>query len=166
MLLEATDGPTRAAKHLERAKAAAPAATRREQLIVSAMLAAWSVDDTPLAIRICDDIAADFPRDLASVKINQYLNFNLGRLPQMLRCGEAVFEANRDVAYMHGMIAFAYEQCHLLEEAEAAAREALRLQRREPWAQHALAHVLLTTWPDVDEGAAFLEAAARRAGWG
>jgi hypothetical protein len=155
MFLEAPEASARAAKYLQRAEAAAAGATRREQLIVQA-LAAWTRDDVPLAIQLCDDIAAAFPRDLAMVKLNQYLNFNLGRFPEMLRAGEAVFEANRDVAYMHGMMAFAYEQCHLLEEAEAAAREAIRRKRKEPWAQHALAHVLITTGR-IDEGAAFLE---------
>jgi hypothetical protein len=57
---------------------------------------------------------------------------------------------------MHGMTAFAYEQCHLLAEAEAAARAALALRHKEPWAQHALAHVMLTRG-DIDAGAAFLE---------
>jgi hypothetical protein len=155
MFLEAPEAPARAAKYLARAQAAAPGASRREQLIVE-VLAAWSRDDVPLAIQLCDDIAAAFPRDLAIVKLNQYLNFNLGRFPEMLRAGEAVLEANRDVAYMHGMMAFAYEQCHLLEEAEAAAREAIRLRRKEPWAQHALAHVMITQGR-IDEGAAFLE---------
>ncbi|MDR3513913.1 MAG: tetratricopeptide repeat protein [Caulobacteraceae bacterium] len=155
MLLEAPDAPARAAKYLDRAKAAAPGANRREQQTVD-LLGAWARDDVPLALQLCGDIAAAFPHDLVIVKLNQYLNFNLGRLPQMLRAGEAVFEANRDVAYMHGMMAFAFEQCHLLEEAEAAAREALRLKRKEPWAQHALAHVMITQGR-IDEGAAFLE---------
>jgi tetratricopeptide (TPR) repeat protein len=161
MLLESSDAPARAAKYLERAKAAAAGVNRREQLVVN-MLDAWSRDDVPEAIQICDDIAGEFPRDLVMVKLNQYLNFNLGRFPQMLRAAEVVFETNRTVAYMHGMIAFAYEQCHLLDEAETSAREALRIKRKEPWAQHALAHVLLTTGR-IDEGAAFLEDA--RDGW-
>ena len=54
------------------------------------------------------------------------------------------------------MAAFAYEQCHLLEEAELAARTALEMRRKEPWAQHALAHVLLTRGR-IDEGARLLE---------
>jgi hypothetical protein len=54
------------------------------------------------------------------------------------------------------MTAFAYEQCHLLDEAESAARTALELRRKEPWAQHALAHVMLTRGR-IDEGAVFLE---------
>jgi tetratricopeptide (TPR) repeat protein len=157
MLLETSNAPDKARPHLLRAQAAATAATRREQMIVAA-LAAWIDDDVPLAMQLCDDIAGGFPRDLVMVKINQYLNFNLGRFPQMLRAAEAVYDANRDVAYMHGMVAFAYEQCHLMEEAEAAAREALHRQRKEPWAQHALAHVMLTQGR-IDEGSRFLEGA-------
>ena len=42
------------------------------------------------------------------------------------------------------MAAFSWEQCHLLAQAEAAARQALAMTEREPWAQHALAHVMLT----------------------
>jgi len=155
MLLESPDAPVRAGKYLQRALAVSAGATRREQLIVQ-VLRAWIRDDIPLTLQLCDDIAAAFPRDLPIVKLNQYLNFNIGDFPRMLRAGEAVFEANRDVAHMHGMMAFAYEQCHLLEEAEAAAREALRLKRKEPWAQHALAHVMLTQGR-IDEGAAFME---------
>ncbi len=76
-------------------------------------------------------------------------------------CGSAlkVAAANADVPYMHGMTAFAYEQCHLLDAAEAEARAALAMRRKEPWAQHALAHVLLTRGR-IDEGARFLESAA------
>ena len=46
------------------------------------------------------------------------------------------------------MAAFAYEQCHLLDEAEQAARTALAMKRKEPWAQHALAHVHADPRPD------------------
>jgi tetratricopeptide (TPR) repeat protein len=155
MLLEAPEAPARAAKYLARAQATQAGATRREQLAVE-VLAAWSQDDVPMALALCDQAVAAFPRDLVLVKISQYLNFNLGRFAEMLRVALAVLDANREVAYAHGMAAFAYEQCHLLEEAEAAAREALRLKRKEPWAQHALAHVMITQGR-IDEGAHFLE---------
>ena len=155
MLLEAPEAPARARKYLERARASAPGVTPRERLIVQ-VLDAWIADDIPLTLRLCDQIAAAFPRDLPMVKLGQYLNFNEGRFAEMLRAGQAVFEANRDSAPMHAMMAFAYEQCHLLEEAEGFAREALRLERKEPWAQHALAHVMLTQGR-IDEGAAFME---------
>jgi tetratricopeptide (TPR) repeat protein len=155
MLLESPDAPARAAKYRDRARAAAAAASPREQMIVE-VLDAWIADDIPGVLALCDQIAAAFPRDLPVVKLNQYLNFNQGDFPGMLRAGEAVFAHNRHVPAMHGMMAFAYEQCHLLEEAEAAAREALRLKRREPWAQHALAHVMLAQGR-IDEGATFLK---------
>jgi len=57
------------------------------------------------------------------------------------------------------MAALAYEQCHMLNEAESAARKALEMRRKEPWAQHALAHVHLTRGR-IDEGALFLEQVA------
>jgi hypothetical protein len=60
---------------------------------------------------------------------------------------------------MHGMLAFGFEQCHLLRRAEAAARRAVAMRRREPWAHHALAHVMLTEGR-FDEGEAFLRSVA------
>ena len=54
------------------------------------------------------------------------------------------------------MLAFAHEQMHELEAAQNAARRALAMRSKEPWAQHALAHVMLTRG-HIDEGAHFLE---------
>ncbi len=53
------------------------------------------------------------------------------------------------------MLAFGYEQMHQLGEAERSARRALEIKQKEPWAQHALAHVMLSTGR-VREGVAFL----------
>jgi tetratricopeptide (TPR) repeat protein len=158
MLLEAPEGPARAARYLAAAERAAPLATRREQLN-AAMLRAWVDDDVGRTVRICDQISDEFPRDLAIVKTHQYFEFNRGNAPEMLRVALKVGAANTDNAYLRGMTAFGYEQCHLLEEAEAEARAALAMRRKEPWAQHALAHVLLTRGK-MDEGAQFLEDAA------
>jgi tetratricopeptide (TPR) repeat protein len=155
MFLEAPDAALRAAKYLAAAERAAPAATRREQFN-TAVLAAWAADDLPEALRLCERIGEEFPRDLVVVKTHQYFEFNRGNSPQMLRAALRVLPSNSDVAYMHGMVAFAYEQCHLLDDAERAARSALNLRRKEPWAQHALAHVMLTRGR-IDEGALFLE---------
>jgi Tfp pilus assembly protein PilF len=158
MLLEAPQAATRAAQFLAAAERAAPHATRREQLNV-AMLRAWVADDLPLALRLCDQVSDEFPRDLVIAKLQQYFEFNRGNSPAMLRVALKALNAAADVPYVHGMAAFAYEQCHLLAEAEAAARAALAMRHKEPWAQHALAHVLLTLGR-VDEGAHFLEAAS------
>ena len=158
MLLEAPEGSGHAAKYLAAADVAAPAATRREQLNV-AVLRAWIDEDIALTLRLCDQVSDEFPRDLAIVKMHQYLEFNRGRSPEMLRVALKIIEANAEVPYVHGMAAFAYEQCQLLNEAETEARGALALRRKEPWAQHALAHVLLTRGR-VDEGAQFMEEVA------
>jgi tetratricopeptide (TPR) repeat protein len=155
MFLEAPDAPLRAAPYLAAAKRAAPAATRREQLN-TALLDAWAADDLPGTLRLCERVSDEFPRDLVVVKVHQYLEFNRGNAPAMLRIALKAREANADVPYMHGMLAFAYEQCHLLDQAERAACAALDLKRKEPWAQHALAHVMLTRGR-IDPGAAFLE---------
>jgi hypothetical protein len=74
----------------------------------------------------------------------------------MLRLALHAQPAADDVAALHGLLAFGWEQCHRLPEAEAAARRALAMQAAEPWAQHALAHVMLTDGR-LAEGAALLQ---------
>jgi Flp pilus assembly protein TadD len=155
MFLESPDAALHASRYLAAAERAAPAATRREQLN-TALLRAWVADDLPEALRLCERISDEFPRDLVVIKTHQYFEFNRGNSPEMLRVATKVLARNADIPYAHGMAAFAYEQCHLLDEAETAARTALDLRRKEPWAQHALAHVMLTRGR-IDEGAKFLE---------
>jgi tetratricopeptide (TPR) repeat protein len=155
MLLEAPEAPAHAARFLKTAQAAARNANRRERMNLE-FLVRWQRGDIPGALAVGDEIAAEFPRDLVIVKLHQYLNFNRGRAPDMLRIAKSVLNAVADVPYIHGMTAFAYEQCHLLDEAEREANKALALLPKEPWAQHALAHVMLTQGR-IDEGARFLE---------
>jgi hypothetical protein len=154
MFLEAPEAPERAATYVARARAAAPVATPRERGAV-ALVEAWAADDVVAATRIADEIAAGAPRDLAIVKLHQYFDFNRGRCAEMLRIALASLPHAADVPQLHGMVAFGYEQCHLLDEAEQAAHRALALRRAEPWAQHALAHVHLTRGR-VREGLEFM----------
>jgi hypothetical protein len=158
MLLEAPGAAKHAARYLAAAERAAARATRREQLNTS-VLRAWVDDDVPAAVRLCDQASDQFPQDLVLVKTQQYFEFNRGNSPGMLRAALKVQKRNAKIPYIHGMAAFAYEQCHLLDEAELAARTALAFKRKEPWAQHALAHVLLTRG-EIDQGAEFLESVA------
>jgi hypothetical protein len=158
MLLEAPQAPAHAARYLAAAERTAPEATRREQMNVL-VLRAWIDDDVPRAIAACAAGTDEFPRDLVLLKLEQYFEFNQGDFPAMLRAALKVLEHNAEVAYVHGMAAFAYEECHLLREAERAARRALELERKEPWAQHALAHVMLTQGR-IEEGARFLASVA------
>ncbi len=155
MFLESPEAPARAAKYLARAQAAAPIASARERGAL-AVLEAWAADDLDRATRAADEVLAAAPRDLAVLKLHQYFSFIRGRFPSMLRVAQNALPVAGDVAQLHGMLAFGYEQCHLLAEAEAEARTALRMERREPWAHHALAHVMLSS-ARVREGLRFLE---------
>jgi hypothetical protein len=155
MLLEAPEAGERAAKYLTAAEGAAPHATRREQMSV-AILRAWVDDDLSRTVRLCDQVSDEFPRDLVIVKMHEYFEFNRGNSPEMLRVALKVGAANADLPHVRAMAAFAYEECHLLDAAESEARAALAMRREDPWAQHALAHVLLTRGR-MDEGSQFLE---------
>ena len=155
MFLESPEAPARAASYLARASAATAGATRREQLATE-LLRAWAAGDADGAIARAEAMLGQAPRDLAALKLHQYFNFNRGASPEMLRIALAALPSAGDVAQLHGMLAFAYEQCHLLGDAEAAARRALAMLPREPWAQHALAHVMLTQGR-ILEGIGFLE---------
>ena len=159
MLLESPQGAPRARPFLDKALAAD--LNERERRTAD-FLASWVGGDIPVTMALGEAIVRDWPRDLTMVKLSQYLAFNRGEAAPMLRIGLMALPAAEDVAEMHGMVAFAYEECHLLAEGERAARRALELRGREPWAQHALAHVMIAEGR-IDEGARFLEGAAD--GW-
>jgi predicted Zn-dependent protease len=158
MFLESPGASERAAPYIAAAERAAAGATRRERSNLE-ILKAWAGGDIPTALELCDRVTGEFPRDLAVLKLQQYFEFNRGNFPALLKAALKVMDRITDVAYVYGMAAFGYEQCHLLEEAEQAARAALERRRQEPWAQHALAHVMLTRGR-IDEGATFLEGVA------
>ena len=154
MFAESADAPRNARSFIDQALAHAPHASDREQRFVAAV-AAWVDGDLPRAIALHEEQARLYPRDLASLKLGQYHLFNRGDSPGMLRLAIKVLPAAGDVPYLHGMLAFGWEQCHLLPQAEAAARHAIGLRRKEPWAHHALAHVMLTQGR-ITEGTEFM----------
>jgi hypothetical protein len=154
MFLEANGAEERAQVYLDRANRVASAANVREALMLS-QLEHWIAGDIPTVQKLGIEIVDRFPRDLASVKLHQYFSFNRGDAAAMLGIAKTVEAANADNPYIHGMLAFGYEQMHQLDQAERSARRALEIKQKEPWAQHALAHVMLSTGR-VREGVAFL----------
>ncbi|MCU1724138.1 MULTISPECIES: tetratricopeptide repeat protein [unclassified Pseudomonas] len=154
MFVESPEGPVLAERYRQRAASVEPLHPRAALYL--ALLQAWIADDLDRVLLLAGRVQAQYPRDLFAAKLNQYVEFNRGNWPALLRVGLSAVAAAPDIAQSHGMLAFAYEQCHLLDEAEASARQALALQPSEPWAQHALAHVMLTEGR-IDEGIAFLE---------
>lgn len=158
MFLEAPSAPQRATPYLARAQAASGGITPREAMVLDAV-AAWVGGDVPKLLLVCDQITDAHPRDMTALKLAQYHLFNSGDAAGMLRMALKALPEAEDIGYVHGMIAFGYEQCHLLDRAEAAARHAMTLQHDDPWAHHAIAHVMLTQGR-VSEGAEFLESVA------
>jgi tetratricopeptide (TPR) repeat protein len=144
MFLEAAGARRKAAIYLRRAEAEAASANTREQMLLR-QLELWIADDIPAVQAIGEEVVDAFPTDLASVKLHQYFSFNRGDAASMLRIARKAEPANPESAHLQGMLAFGYEQMHEIEKAEAAARKALALKEKEPWAQHALAHVMLST---------------------
>jgi hypothetical protein len=155
MFAESAAAPVNARPFLDRALAFEGRCTERERRFIHAVQA-WADGDIRRAISLHEEQVREHPRDLASLKLGHYHLFNRGDSPGMLRMSLAALPAAGDVPYLHGMAAFAWEQCHLLEQAEAAARKAIGMRRKEPWAHHALAHVMLTQGR-IREGHAFLQ---------
>ncbi|MEP6791112.1 MAG: tetratricopeptide repeat protein [Ramlibacter sp.] len=143
MFAETGDAPRNARPFLQRALNSPLKATEREQRFVQAV-AAWVDGDVPRSTTLLQEQVHEHPRDLVALKLAHYHLFNTGDSPGMLRVALQALPAANDVPYLHGMLAFGWEQCHLLEQAEASARKAIALRRKEPWAHHALAHVMLS----------------------
>ena len=158
LFLESGDAPRLAAPFLDAAHRHVARADERERLWLGAV-DAWAVGAPDRAIAAHWELARRYPRDIASAKLGQYHLFNRGDLTGMLGMAEAVFGANRESPYMHGMLAFGLEQNHRLRDAEAAGRRATEMLRREPWAHHAVAHVMETEGR-VEEGIAWMQAHA------
>ena len=152
--LESAQSRRQATPYIQAAKKYAATATEREQLYICA-IDAWATGAIKSAIAYHEEIAEKFPRDLISVQRGQYHYFYQGNKEGLLNIAQKVLPASPDNHYLQGMIAFGFEQCHKLEEAEAFGRRALEINRHDPWAQHAVAHVM-ESLGQIDEGIAWM----------
>ena len=155
---ESPSGPPRARACLARAAQAGLPCTDRERRFAHA-IALWADGEIAQALAAHLALAQACPRDLAAIKLGQYHAFNTGDAATMLQLALHALPAAPEVPALHGMLAFGHEQLHQMGLAEAAARHALSMQPAEPWAQHALAHVMLTDGR-LAEGAAFMQQAS------
>jgi tetratricopeptide (TPR) repeat protein len=148
------EGQIAAARYLGRAQKMMAGATPRELAWLGAM-EAWSTGDADRSLALFRKIVAEWPRDLLAGKLAQLLAFNRGEAETLLDVGEKLVAANQDNRFVWGMYAFGLEECNRLDEAEAAARKGLALDRNDPWAHHAIAHCLEARGRML-EGVAFL----------
>jgi hypothetical protein len=115
--MNSDEGRAAARKYLARAKALAANANAREQAWL-ATTAAWIDGDTARCLKIHEDMATEWPRDVLAGKLGQLHAFNCGDAESLLRIGERLFAANPDNRYVHAMYAFGLEECNRLDEAE------------------------------------------------
>ena len=155
LAFEGAEGWVNAAPYLSRMETAAPAANDREQLFCAAV-GDWARKDFFAARDKLDELTVRWPADLCAIKWGQYHAFNLGDQAGLLRFGERVRVVHEKAPYAHGMIAFALEQNHRLEEAEDEGYRAAEIAIDDAWAHHAVAHVM-ETQGRAEDGARWLD---------
>ena len=133
-------------------------ATPREKLHCKAVCE-WSKEHYANAHNTWEEILVDYPNDLLALKFAHDAYFYLGE-SQMIRDSVARVlpswkESNPFYGYLKGMHAFGLEETNLYSDAEKAGREALKYNKTDCWATHALAHCYEMTGKQ-SEGADFM----------
>jgi predicted Zn-dependent protease len=133
--------------------AAADELNPRETLWQTA-LTHWQAKQFDLAARAFEQLTAEFPDDLLALKAAEFLYYILGQQ----HCGPRFLAHLERLRPQHGtdpdflaMDAFAHELCGDLLGARRSAEAALEQTPFNPWAHHALEHVLL--WEGNQEAA-------------
>ena len=143
LAFEGAEGWTNAAPYLSAMRVALKDANEREKLFCAAV-DAWAAKEFHTALSRLDELTVRWPADLCALKWGQYHAFNLGDQAALLRFAQRAQIAHENRPYVHGMIAFALEQNHRLEEAEAEGMRATEIALDDAWAHHAVAHVMET----------------------
>lgn len=141
LAFEGAEGWRHAAPYLERMRARSADATAREQAFCETV-ERWAARDFHGALALLDSLTVRWPADLCAIKWGQYHAFNVGDQAALLRFGERARIVHEGAPYVHGMAAFALEQSHRLEEAEAEGLRATEIAIDDAWAHHAVAHVM------------------------
>ena len=107
---------------------------------------AWLEGDWRRGVRLWGDVLLDHPRDTLALQLAHIGDFFLGQ-SQMLRDRVARVlpywrESTPGYNFVLGMHAFGLEECGDYARAEQTGRHALELNARDPWAVHAVAHVM------------------------
>ncbi len=145
----ATTSDKALAPELEKSVAAAEAlagtANDRERRHMAAA-AAWLDGDFQRSVALYGDILIDHPRDVAALQFAHLGDFYLGQSALLRdRVARVLPDWDADTpgyGYVLGMHAFGLEEMGDYGRAEERARVALAMNRRDPWAVHAGAHVM------------------------
>ena len=112
----------------------------------AAALRCWLDGQFDRAVEVWGGILLQYPRDGLALQAAHLGDFYLGQ-SSMLRDRVARVlpwwdESVPGYGYVLGMHAFGLEETQLYERAEATGRKALALNPRDPWAVHAVTHVM------------------------
>ncbi len=152
--MSSNEGREAARRSLAQARKLTANPTAREQAWL-ATTEAWIAGDTDRCLKIHEDMATEWPRDLLAGKIGQLHAVNCGDSEALLRIGERLFADNQDNRHVYAMYAVGLEECNRIDEAEAIARRGLAMDRRDPWAHRVVAQCLEARGRML-EGIAFL----------
>ncbi len=135
----------RARKAFELANKNAAGVSAREQAHIRA-LGLWC-DDRPVAAgQVWEDILHDHPRDLLAQRLAHHVHFYAGDAGEMRasleRTSNAWAEGDPGYGYILGMRAFALEESGNYAAAEKTGRHAVEVNPDNPWAIHAVAHIM------------------------
>lgn len=96
--------------------------------------------------RILEDLSIEYPRDLLALQAGHLIDFYTGNSTMLRdRIARVITSWSRSTPGYHallGMYAFGLEETGNYTEAERAGRDAVSLNPRDGWAQHAVAHVM------------------------
>jgi tetratricopeptide (TPR) repeat protein len=132
-----------------------PQANERERLYVFATTA-WAAGKIDQAIAYCEELVVRFPQDILAVQRGQYHYFYRGDKKGLLSIASGAAANNPGNSYLMGMLAFGLEQSNYLAAAECIGRLAVELNPQNPWAHHAVAHVM-ETQGRYEEGILWME---------
>jgi hypothetical protein len=111
-----------------------------------AALDAWIAGDLRGALDHWESILLHQPLDMLAVKLSQFVHFYLGdsrrlrdSIARILYAWEPLVPGYANVL---GMYAFGLEECGDYASAERTGRRAVEMDPADPWAVHAVAHVL------------------------
>jgi tetratricopeptide (TPR) repeat protein len=152
-------------RSVEAAERLIGSANAREKGHIAA-LRAWLGGDFQRAADLYGRLLVEYPRDLFALQIAHQCDFFIGQSMMLRdRVARVLPYWTKDVpgyGYVLGMYAFGLEEMNDYRRAEDAGCRALELERRDPWAVHAVAHVMEMEGRIAD-GIAFLT--QRRDDW-
>jgi tetratricopeptide (TPR) repeat protein len=117
----------------------------RERALYQA-LSLWRANDNLRAVEAMEAITAEWPDDLCTAKFAEFLYYILGQQymgPRFLAHMSRLEPRHGEDPDFLAMASFAGELCGDYSVSQARAERALTIEPRNPWAQHALSHVLI-----------------------